>query len=215
MPDLSSIIVKTVRIVSALLFLSVLLVSPVADAQASNDVVWYETASNGQPLIHLYFFWSKKCPHCLKAQPDIAAMEKELPWLKLHSLQLLGQPENIKTYIDMASLFDDDARSVPAFMFCGNLLSGYESKQSTGQQLRSYLQSCYRFAQENNPDNSTVFVLDENSSASLDIPLLGSIATKDYSLPALTFFIAGMDAFNPCALFVRRRTESTLAGAAL
>jgi len=202
MSDLFSIIFKAIRLASALLILSVLLVSPVADAQASNEVVWYETAGNGQPVIHLYFFWSKKCPHCLKAQPDIDAMAKEFPWLQLHSLELVDQPENIRTYIDMAAQFGNDARSVPAFMFCGNLLSGYESKQSTGQQLRSYLQSCYRFAQENSPDNSTIFALDENSTASLDIPLLGSIATNDYSLPALTVFIAGMDAFNPCAFFV-------------
>jgi thiol-disulfide isomerase/thioredoxin len=202
MPDLSSIIFKIVRSVSGLLFFSVLLVSPVADAQESNEVVWYETAGIDQPVIHLYFFWSKKCPHCLKAQPDIVAMEKEFPWLRLHSLELVDHPENIRTYIDMAALFGNDARSVPTFMFCGNLLSGYESKESSGQLLRSYLQSCYRFAQENSPDNSTVFVLAENSSTSLDIPFLGSIATKDYSLPVLTVFIAGMDAFNPCAFFV-------------
>ncbi|MDT8281620.1 MAG: thioredoxin family protein [Gammaproteobacteria bacterium] len=193
---------KAVNLVSVLLLLSVLVVSPVANAQTSNDMVWYERAADDQPVIHLYFFWSKKCPHCLKAQPDVLAMEKELPWLKLHSLELVEHPENIKIYTDMAAMFRDDARSVPAFMFCGNMLSGYESKESTGQLLRSYLQSCYRFVVETNPDNGTAFVLDESSSTELEIPLLGSISTKDYSLPVLTVFIAGMDAFNPCAFFV-------------
>jgi thiol-disulfide isomerase/thioredoxin len=200
--DLSAMILKAIKITSVLLLLSVVTGLPAVYAQTSNDVVWYERAVDEQPVIHLYFFWSKKCPHCLKAQPDILAMEKEFPWLKLHSLQLVDHPENIKTYIDMAALFRDDARSVPAFMFCGNMLSGYESKESTGQLLRSYLQSCYRFAVQNKPDNSTAFALDESGSTMLDIPLLGSIATKDYSLPVLTVFIAGMDAFNPCAFFV-------------
>ena len=193
---------KIVKIVSAFLLLSIFFFSTFAVVQASNDVIWYETDVNDQPAIHLYFFWSKKCPHCLKAQPDIVAMEKEFPWLKLHSLELVDHPENIQTYIDMAAMFGNDARSVPAFMFCGNLLSGFESNETTGRLLRSHLQSCHRFAKENSPDNTTVFVFDEDRATSVDIPFLGSIAAQDYSLPLLTVVIAGMDAFNPCAFFV-------------
>lgn len=207
--------IRVKRISSYLLILFLLTVLPQSYVQASEelandpadrDAVWYEKGLYGQPVIHLYFFWSKKCPHCLKAQPDILAMEKELPWLKLHSLELVDHPENIKTYTDMAAMFRDDARSVPAFMFCGNMLSGYDSKESTGLLLKSHLQSCYQFSLkknlDNNPDNSMAFVLDESSSTVLDIPLLGSISSKEYSLPVLTVFIAGMDAFNPCAFFV-------------
>jgi len=193
---------KILKITNYLFFLSALLMSPLANAVTSDEVVWYERDANAQPVIHLYFFWSKKCPHCLKAQPDIIDLDQEFSWLKLHSLELVDHPENIQTYIAMAAIFRDDARSVPTFMFCGNMISGYESKESTGQLLKSHLQSCYRFAQENNPDNSTAFVLDESSAASVDIPFLGSISAKDYSLPLLTVFIAGMDAFNPCAFFV-------------
>jgi thiol-disulfide isomerase/thioredoxin len=193
---------SVVRTSFFVLLLSVLLIAPAANALISGETAWYESDANAQPVIHLYFFWSKKCPHCLKAQPDIVAMEQEFPWLKLHSLELVDHPENIRTYIDMAAKFGNDARSVPAFMFCGNLLSGYESKATTGQLLRSYLQSCYRFAQDNNPDNTTVFILDDNATTSIDIPLLGSIVTKEYSLSLLTVFIAGLDAFNPCAFFV-------------
>jgi thiol-disulfide isomerase/thioredoxin len=193
---------SVVRTSFFVLLLSVMLIAPAANALISGETAWYESDANAQPVIHLYFFWSKKCPHCLKAQPDIVAMEQEFPWLKLHSLELVDHPENIRTYIDMAAKFGNDARSVPAFMFCGNLLSGYESKATTGQLLRSYLQSCYRFAQDNNPDNTTVFILDDNATTSIDIPLLGSIVTKEYSLSLLTVFIAGLDAFNPCAFFV-------------
>jgi thiol-disulfide isomerase/thioredoxin len=168
----------------------------------SNEVVWYEKDVDGQPLIHLYFFWSKKCPHCLKAQPDMAEIDKSLPWLKLHSLELVDHPDNVQTYIRMSAMFGNDASSVPAFMFCGNLLSGYDGKETSGQLLESYLQACYRFAEENNPDNLTVFAVAEHVPLSIDVPYIGSIATDEYSLPMLTAFIAGMDAFNPCAFFV-------------
>jgi len=196
-----------VKIVSCFLLLLPLFLSPMANAMVSIDSVssepvWYEKDVNGHPVIHLYFFWSKKCPHCLKARPDIMEMDKEYPWLKLHSLELVDRPENIRTYVSMAAMFGNDARSVPAFMFCGNLVSGYENKASTGRLLTSYLMACYQFVQENNPDNTVAFIFDQNESPSVDIPFLGSITADDYSLSVLTVFIAGMDAFNPCAFFV-------------
>jgi thiol-disulfide isomerase/thioredoxin len=196
-----------VKIVSCFLLLLPLFLSPMANAMVSIDPVssepvWYEKNVNGHPVIHLYFFWSKNCPHCLKARPDIMEMDKKYPWLKLHSLELVDRPENIRTYVSMAAMFGNDARSVPAFMFCGNLVSGYENKESTGRLLTSYLMACYQFVQENNPDNTVAFIFDQNESPSVDIPFLGSITADDYSLSVLTVFIAGMDAFNPCAFFV-------------
>jgi len=47
-----------------------------------------------------------------------------------------------------------------------------------------------------------VFIIDQNESPSIDMPIFGNISSDDYSLPMLTIFIAGMDAFNPCAFFV-------------
>lgn len=169
---------------------------------APGEVIWYEKDVNGQPVIHLYFFWSKQCPHCLKARPDIIDINSEYSWLKLHSLELVNYPNNVQTYINMAAMFGNDARSVPTFMFCGNLLSGYESKETTGQLLRSQLQACHLFAKENGPDNSTAFTPERSDTTSITIPYFGTISSDDYSLPAITIIIAGMDAFNPCAFFV-------------
>ena len=180
----------------ALLFISL------SDVQASNEPVWYEIDANDQPIIHLYFFWSEKCPHCLQARPDIIQMAKELSWLKLHSLELMHNPKNVETFFSMSAMFDGDAKSVPTFMFCGNSLSGYDDKGNMGQWLRGYLQACYQFAEKNRPENSTAYVLDSNELTSVDIPVLGKVTSGDYSLPVLTLFIAGMDAFNPCAFFV-------------
>ena len=193
---------KITEIISYLLIFFLLFISTSANASVSNEPVWYEKDINNQTIIHLYFFWSKKCPHCLKAGPDIIEIDKQYPWLKLHSLELSEHPENIQTYVNMARVFGNEARSVPTFMFCGNSLSGYENKESTGRLLRFYLRECYQFAKENGSDNSLTFMLNLNESPSVDVPLLGNISSDNYSLPMLTVFIAGMDAFNPCAFFV-------------
>jgi len=122
--------------------------------------------------------------------------------LKLHSFELSRHPENIRLFESMASRLGSDARSVPTFMFCGNLISGYESKKSTGNWLRTNLSDCYKFAIQNNPDNSVVFSLTDSESGSVNVPYIGTISSADYSLPVLTIMIAGLDVFNPCAFFV-------------
>ena len=200
------------KVYSYFFFLFLIFVSPVTNAQAldglvsdvpaPNEALWYEKDVNAQPVIHLYFFWSKNCPHCLKARPDILDMDKQFPWLRLHSLELEDHPENVRTYINMSAMFDTEASSVPTFMFCGNLLSGYENKNTSGRLLKSYLQACYQFAKESNPDNKTAFEPSQNIPASVELPLFGNVSSDDYSLPVLTVLIAGMDAFNPCAFFV-------------
>ena len=182
--------------------LSILFIVPIANALTPEEPVWYETDTNNEPIIHLYFFWSEKCPHCLKARPDVADITKEYPWLKLHSFELNHHPENVKIFVNMSSVFDTTAPSVPAFMFCGNMINGYESKETTGRLLRKYFQTCYQFAKENNPDNTTALILNSNELTSVDFPGLGRVSSGDYSLPVLTVIIAGMDAFNPCAFFV-------------
>ena len=169
---------------------------------AADEITWYEKDGDEQVFIHLYFFWTKKCPHCLEARPDIIELDKEFPWLKLHSYELLSSKKNVRRYIDMAKVFGHDPSSVPAIMFCGNLLSGYDNKETTGQLLRSSLLSCYQFARETSPDNSIVFNLNSEIKHTITLPLIGEVSTDEYSLPVLTILIAGMDAFNPCAFFV-------------
>ena len=173
-----------------------------ASSHAAEEITWYEEDGDGQVYLHLYFFWSSKCPHCLEALPDIIELDREYAWLKLHSYEVLGNKDNLQRYVDMARTFGNDARSVPTIMFCGNLLSGYDRKETTGRLLRSYLLSCYEFVRESLPDNSVAFDLSADNMSKVNLPFFGEISSGDYSLPVLTILIAGMDAFNPCAFFV-------------
>jgi len=76
--------IKVKRISGYLWLLCLLLFIAVSPARASTgaatgEAVWYEKDIHGQPVIHLYFFWSKKRPHCLKARPDVLDIQDELP----------------------------------------------------------------------------------------------------------------------------------------
>lgn len=152
---------------------------------------WKQITPDGV-VVDLWFFWSANCPHCKEAHPHIKKMGQEMPWVKLHSLRLDGQPENIATYRRLADAIGEDARSVPAFVFCGHMLVGWDSGGIIEQSVRNGLLSCRKESVEQNAGPVHPIVL----------PVFGEIDPKVWSLPAFTIVIAVLDSFNPCAFFV-------------
>lgn len=148
------------------------------------------TASN--EMVDLWFFWSAKCPHCKDAHPRVESIANEMPWLKLHSLRIDGQPENILVYQRLAQEIGHEARSVPAFIFCNRMLVGWDDNGVVEQSLREGLVSCHDDGQES----------ESGSLQPLVLPLIGEIDPQAWSLPAFTIAIAALDSFNPCAFFV-------------
>jgi hypothetical protein len=179
---------------------AVCLLMSVVSAESTESIEWYDYSSNDDVGIHLYFFWSAKCPHCQEAQSDLERMVQEYPWLILHSYELTRNPHHVQRYIEMAALFDREANSVPAFMFCGNWMTGFDSSESTGKELSGNLLQCYRFVRHAKPPQSTAVKLKTNELLSL--PILGEVDISSRSLLTLTIMIAALDAFNPCAFFV-------------
>jgi glutaredoxin len=162
-------------------------------AMADDAVIWTSKTVNDETQVHLYFFWSQNCPHCLKAVPFIDTISSDHPWLVVHSAEVSQSRENLQRYFEMARSLGQDASSVPAFFICGQMITGYDSPQGTGKQLIDIANQC-----RHSPATSfTAF--DEQA---LHLPFLGAIDAEDNSLLVFTLIIAGMDSFNPCAFFV-------------
>lgn len=140
--------------------------------------------------IDLYFFWSRFCPHCLEAKPFVEQLAAKYPWLRVYSFDLAGNPDNIKLYVSKAESLGMPANSVPGFIFCGQMLTGYDYDGGRGHEIEQKLINC----RNANPDNT--------APAEVELPIVGKIHYRDFSLPVLTLLIAGLDAFNPCAFFV-------------
>ncbi|MDP3512619.1 MAG: hypothetical protein Q8S20_07700 [Sulfuritalea sp.] len=180
-----------------LLFLLCLtLLAPLA---ARADDAWIVTGTDGQPQVQLYFFWSLTCPHCTAAHPYIEAIPQARPWVKLHALELTRHPENVRRYEAMARGLGEEAASVPAWLFCGEMYVGWGDDETTGAMLRRRLDDCRaRAAGVAGAAETTA----QPPAASIDLPLIGALDPASLSLPALTLVLAGLDAFNPCAFFV-------------
>ncbi len=174
-----------------LLLLSVLLI---ADASADADTpAWTTIDTAGRHQVHLWFFWSKHCPHCRDARVVVERMDRELPWLMLHSLEVTDNPLNARFYVDMAGRLGREARSVPAFMLCGEMLTGFDGDATTGRLLEQWATDCREQAGTGSIDAQ---------AAATERQRVGGFDLAQLSLPAVTLLLAGMDAFNPCAFFV-------------
>ncbi|NOR70177.1 MAG: hypothetical protein GQ532_10900 [Methylomarinum sp.] len=140
--------------------------------------------------VTLYYFWSRYCPHCKEAKIFVNNLPKKYPWLSLHSYDLVGSRVNQKRYLLMADQLQQPANSVPAFIFCGQMIVGYDRAETTGLELEEKLLACHQ-----QKDTSQV-------QEHFNIPWLGKIHFQDFSLPVFTLLIATLDAFNPCAFFI-------------
>ncbi|MEW5769269.1 MAG: hypothetical protein AB1831_02785 [Pseudomonadota bacterium] len=163
-----------------------------AGAHAATPYPWVERDAAGAAQVHLYFFWSARCPHCLEARPYIEALPARHPWLRLHSLEISVSPDNLRLYVDMAAGLGEEARSVPALLYCGEMRVGWDAVETSGADLLAGLLAC-RERGAPAPQAGT---------PPLRLPLVGEIDPDDLSLPTLTVAIAALDAFNPCAFFV-------------
>ena len=156
---------------------------------------WVTRGADGAARVQLWFFWSKRCPHCLHARPWLEALPVRHPWIELHSLELLDHPEHIERYVSMAAALGQEARSVPAFVFCGQMRTGFDSPDTTGRRLMEALEAC-------RSDAGRLRAATPGMSEVVDLPLVGETNAADLSLPVLTLVLAGLDSFNPCAFFV-------------
>lgn len=156
------------------------------------DEVWIKEKAGSQPQVQLYFFWSLTCPHCLEAQPFVEAIPAGRPWISLHTLEVTRHPEHARQYETMAAQMGQQAASVPALLFCGEMHVGWDDAQTTGADILRRLDACRDGAPAGNVAPAT----------GVSLPVLGEIDQRHFSLPLLTVAIAGLDAFNPCAFFV-------------
>lgn len=184
------------RLLNQIGFLVLSLICLPALAQA--PYAWTEADAEGQTRVHLYFYWSQTCPHCVAARPEVESMARAQPWIVLHSLELTKHRTNVERYVAMAADLGRQAQSVPAIFYCGQMQVGWDSHAAA--MLLDSLQSCRTrvasgaAAAPANAETAT--------EAELRLPLFGALDTAALSLPMLTVLIAAMDAFNPCAFFV-------------
>ncbi len=195
-----------------------LLISRLALAGApdpNSDEFWYGQSADRAPVVHLYYFFSPTCPHCQAARPFIEELAARKPWLELRKFAVKDNPDNARFYYQTAQSLGVEALSIPGFVFCRQVMIGYDSAATTGADLEKALDACHaeRVAHPGasaaastsaayNAQVSRTELTGGPAITTFHLPFVGNVDTQALSLPVLTLVLAGMDAFNPCAFFV-------------
>ena len=169
-----------------------------AMATAAEPPIWIDHDAAGARRVHLYFFWTRTCPHCQAARPFVDALPVRHAWLVVHSHDLTADQDAADRYVTIAESLGEDASSVPAFLFCGRMEVGFDRPETSGRALEDALQSCRQAATGEHGDP----LPGAQPAPGLDLPGFGRMTPDQWSLPVFTLVIAGLDAFNPCAFFV-------------
>ena len=144
---------------------------------------WTDTDPQGETRVHLYFFWSQNCPHCLEAHPFIDAIPKERPWVVLHALEVSRSRENSQRFEDMAQALGQEVEGVPAFIYCGAMVVGWGDAERSGGPLLNGLDACRR---------SGGSMTSSGAERAISLPGFGELDPRAMSLPVLTVIIASL-----------------------
>ena len=170
-----------------LLFIVPALLADPADAAQGN------AAPGGH--VEIWFFWTETCPHCARAHPFVEGLADRRPWLDVHSHRVTASTAELELFAGKVAEVGGTIEGVPTFVFCGTMMVGFGTAETTGAELTAQLDRCHAERLGAGPEVS-------GRTNSLELPLLGRLDARELSLPMVTLIIAMLDAFNPCAFFV-------------
>lgn len=165
----------------------------------SVNIVGAETKS-------LYFFWSKTCPHCAREEVFLEKLAEKYPNLQVKEFEITESRENQVLFKKVGEKFGAPGY-VPFTVVGESHFIGYLDDQTTGQQIEEAVQcyladGCQDVVQELiTPVQEPTPPERQPLPETLSLPLFGEVNVKSLSLPALTFMIAFLDGFNPCAMW--------------
>ena len=105
---------------------------------------------------------------------------------------------------------------MPGFVFCRQVLIGYDTAETTGAEIAAGARVLPRERSLRHPRHAPqrrgtggprpagrdARCSSGQAGTTVHLPFVGAVDAKALSLPVLTLVLAGMDAFNPCAFFV-------------
>lgn len=163
-----------------------------------------------QDKVNVYFFESETCPHCAEEKAFLEKLKLEIPQMEVHDFEITKHPENVKLLQAIGKKFSIDVSSVPLTIIGSQYFPGYADDATTGQDIKNAVEECLvtqcedliapLIIKEIPQDNENK--ISQKIPEKIKIPFFGETAIKNLSLPLLTLVIAGIDGFNPCAMWV-------------
>lgn len=188
---------------------------------------------------NIYFFYGDGCPHCSNEEVFLEELKNDFPEIRIKSYEVWNNLDNARFLESVSRKLNLDISGVPVLIVGDKHFVGFHSAETTGKEIeesvRDYMErdcldlvasmldegkgsecnhGCDKGDQEclHNCGCSVDHIQEEKALDKINIPLLGEIEIKDFSLLGLTAIIAFLDGFNPCAMWVLLFLISMLLG---
>lgn len=142
------------------------------------------------PAPDLEVFVRAGCPHCEAAERFLDQLQRERPSLHIVIHDVAQDPEQLQRLRALAAAEGIETVGVPTFRIGTELLVGFLSAETTGEEIRARL--------DRQRSDTTV----QPAVEGIRTKWFGELRMRDLGLPLFTIAIGLLDGFNPCAMWV-------------
>ena len=167
----------------------------------------------------LHFFWASGCPHCAKEKVFLNTLRDKYPQLTIKDYEITYDRKNLELLQKVGAELQVDVSGVPFAVIGKKQFIGYLNDETTGKEI----EEAVKCAVENGCEDLIAGLSSEENTQqpkeqaqgvpdTLKVPFFGELQVKNLSLPILTFVVALLDGFNPCAMWTLLFLISLLLG---
>lgn len=158
--------------------------------------------------ITLHFFWASGCPHCAKEKVFLNTLREKYPQLIIKDYEITYNRKNLELLQKLGAELRINVSGVPFSVIGKKQFVGYLNDKTTGKEIEEAVKcaienGCEDLVAGLSPEENTQQPIQQVKGIpeTLRVPILGELKVQTLSLPLLTFIVALLDGFNPCAMW--------------
>jgi glutaredoxin len=160
--------------------------------------------------LKVYFFSSPGCPHCADEEEFLDGLDDIYPQIDIIHYDV-SKKENFDLLSTIGEELNINVSGVPRTFIGETMIVGYLNDETHGNQIKEAVEKCLfeechdlvsHIQGDACPVPEPPACPEDNDVTPTKLPIFGgSISLKNLSLPAITFLVALLDGFNPCAMW--------------
>ena len=173
--------------------------------------------------VTLYFFYGKECPHCHEEQKYLNKISNKYKKLKIKKYEVWYNKDNAELLQKVLEKYNIERNATPTTIIGSSCFIGYsEGADLTFERaINYYNKNEYHDYVKDIINNKEIAKIEDkfseydqknNKKFIIDVPIIGKVNLKRFSLFTSTTLIALVDGFNPCAMWILLFLISILLG---
>lgn len=159
--------------------------------------------ADAQGEVEIYFFYSKTCPHCAAEKDFLENLVEEYEGVKLREFVVSKNFELLENYYQDYQVPEEIYGLVPITFIGERYFLGFS--EEIGEEIEGCIKNMIESEEPCDSSGGPAGSLEEVSppfetEKEVQLPFIGKINSKDYSLPVLAVILGFFDGFNVCSL---------------